>query len=71
MAKCAECSRRFRIRGKTITWQTPDYIQVTHPKHKTDGFLFCSKDCFFRFYARGLIAAIVTQAEGNVQWQTQ
>lgn len=67
MARCAQCNRRFGIRGKTVTWQTPDYIQVTHPKHKTDGFLFCSRACFLRFYARGLIDALVTQLDGNVQ----
>lgn len=67
MVKCAQCKRKFRKRGKFNTWQTPDYIQVTHPKHKTEGFFFCSKACFFRWYARGLIDAMVAQTEENIQ----
>jgi hypothetical protein len=52
MVKCAQCKRKFRKRGKIITWQTPDYIQVTHPRRGIEGFYFCSNACFYRWYAR-------------------
>lgn len=66
MVKCAQCKRKFRKRGKIITWQTPDYIQVTHPRRGIGEFVFCSEACFFRWYAKGLIDAMVAQTEENV-----
>ena len=66
MAKCAACKRKFTRRGKIITHETPDYIRVIHPRHythpirNTDGFIFCSRRCMFRFFARDMLDAIIS-----------
>lgn len=62
MAKCANCKRKFRIRGKIITHETPDYVHVIHPRRGTKGFLFCSKRCLYNWFAAGIIEALFLAA---------
>ena len=59
MAKCDQCKRKFKLRGKFTTYETPDYIRVIHPKHKTEGFIFCSKRCLYRWFAKDIITALL------------
>lgn len=63
MAECKECKRKFRLKGKTITHETPDYVRFEYPRHNSAGMIFCSKECMFIFFARDLARAIITLAK--------
>lgn len=63
MAECRWCKRKFRLRGKIITPETPDYVVFHHPRRGGKGMIFCSKECMFKFFARDLTRAIIYLAK--------